>query len=132
MKEVLIIIGVGAVAVAIVAGALFWYTTTKPLYEPGMVRSGRNLRASLSPPQQPDVPNVWKVEEDIQLYDVVTADEAFFTSTPYCLLPATRINGITIGDGVPGPITRRLLEAWSAMVEVDIVKQAASRLCAAG
>ncbi len=68
MKEILVIIGVGALVVAIIAGALFWYTTTKPLYEPEMVRSGRNLSASLTPPQQPDDPNVWKVEEDIQLH----------------------------------------------------------------
>jgi len=64
------------------------------------------------------------VERDIQLYDVETADEAFFTSTPYCLLPATRINGVAIGDGVPGPISRRLLAAWSELVGMDIVKQA--------
>jgi len=68
VKDILIIVGVGALAVAIIAGAFFWYTSTKPLYEPGMVRSGRNLRASLTPPQQPDDPNVWKVEEDIQLH----------------------------------------------------------------
>ncbi len=68
MKEILVVIGVGALVVAIVAGALFWYTTTKSLYEPGMVRSGKNLRASLTPPQQPDDPNVWKVEADIQLH----------------------------------------------------------------
>jgi branched-chain amino acid aminotransferase len=64
------------------------------------------------------------VEEDLQLYDVETADEAFFTSTPYCLLPATRINGVTIGDGLPGPVSRRLLAAWSEMVGTDIVNQA--------
>jgi len=68
------------------------------------------------------------VEEDIQLYDVETADEAFFTSTPYCLLPATRINGVSIGDGVPGPIAKRLLLAWSELVGVGIVKQAAGHL----
>ena len=68
------------------------------------------------------------VEEDIQLYDVETADEAFFTSTPYSLLPATRINGITIGDGVPGPISKRLLAAWSELVGVDIVAQANGKL----
>ena len=56
--------------------------------------------------------------------DVSQADEAFFTSTPYCLLPVTVFNGAPIGDGRPGPITRRLLAAWSDLVGVDIVKQA--------
>ena len=68
MKETLIIVGVGVLAAAIIAGAFFWYTSTKPLYEPGMVRSGKNLGASLTPQQQPDDPNLWKVEEDIQLH----------------------------------------------------------------
>jgi branched-chain amino acid aminotransferase len=63
-------------------------------------------------------------EEDLQPYDAVTAEEAFFTSTPYCLLPVTRFNGQPLGDGGPGPITRRLLEAWSALVGTDIVAQA--------
>jgi len=68
VKEMLIIVGVGALVVATIASAFFWYTTTKPMYEPGMVRSGKDLRASLTPPRQPDDPNVWKVEEDIQLH----------------------------------------------------------------
>ena len=68
MKETLIIVGVGVLAAAIIAGAFFWQVMTKPLYEPGMVRSGKNLGASVTPPQQPDDPNLWKVEEDIQLH----------------------------------------------------------------
>jgi branched-chain amino acid aminotransferase len=31
-------------------------------------------------------------ECDIQPYDVYTADEAFFTSTPYCIMPATAMS----------------------------------------
>ncbi len=66
------------------------------------------------------------VEEDIQLYDVLTADEAFFTSTPYCLMPCTKINNRPIGDGLPGPITRRLLDEWGRKVGVDLIQQAES------
>src|SRR5436309_2368028 len=62
-------------------------------------------------------------ERDIQVYNVMNADEAFLTSTPYCLMPVTRINGVTIGDGTPGPLSRRLLEAWSAEVGLDISRQ---------
>lgn len=67
-------------------------------------------------------------ECDLQPYDVYTADEAFFTSTPYCIMPATRFNGLPVGDGTVGPITRRLLAAWSASVGVDIVAQAQKQL----
>jgi branched-chain amino acid aminotransferase len=63
------------------------------------------------------------VERDIQVFGVMNADEAFATSTPYCLMPVTKINGVPIGDGKPGPMFRRLLEAWSQEVGVDIGKQ---------
>ena len=36
------------------------------------------------------------VEEDIQTYDVVNADEAWLPSTPYCLGPVVKINGVEI------------------------------------
>jgi branched-subunit amino acid aminotransferase/4-amino-4-deoxychorismate lyase len=66
------------------------------------------------------------VERDVQVYNVMNADEAFLTSTPYCLMPVTKINGVPIGDGKPGAIVRRLLETWSAEVELDIEKQITS------
>ncbi len=65
---------------------------------------------------------------DLQPYDVYTADEAFFTSTPYCIMPATRFNGLPVGDGAVGPVTRRLLQAWSDLVGVDIVTQGLAQL----
>jgi branched-subunit amino acid aminotransferase/4-amino-4-deoxychorismate lyase len=62
-------------------------------------------------------------ERDLQVYNVVNADEAFLSSTPYCLMPATRINGVPIGDGKPGPIFGRLLAAWSEAAGLDIAQQ---------
>ena len=53
-----------------------------------------------------------------------TADEAFVAFTGPGVLPMTRVDRRTIGDGAPGPITRQLLAAWSEMVGVDIVDQA--------
>jgi branched-chain amino acid aminotransferase len=63
-------------------------------------------------------------ETVLQPYDLATADEVFFTSTPYCIMPATKFNGLQVGDGTVGPITKRLLAAWSELVGVDIVAQA--------
>jgi branched-chain amino acid aminotransferase len=63
------------------------------------------------------------VERDSQPYQAINADEAFLTSTPYCMMPVTKINGIPIGDGKPGPIFRRLLDAWSKLVGLDIERQ---------
>lgn len=67
-------------------------------------------------------------ECNLQPYDVYTADEAFFTSTPYCIMPATRFNGLPVGDGQVGAITKRLLAAWSERVGVDIVAQGLGQL----
>jgi branched-chain amino acid aminotransferase len=53
----------------------------------------------------------------------MNAQEAFLSSTPFCLMPVTRINGVPIADGRPGPLYRRLIEAWSEEVRVDIVAQ---------
>lgn len=63
------------------------------------------------------------MEKDFQPYDVVNADEAWLTTTPYCLAPCTRINNIPIGDGRPGPRFRRMLEAWSNRVGMDVEAQ---------
>jgi branched-chain amino acid aminotransferase len=44
--------------------------------------------------------------------DLVGADEAFLTSTTRELVPIVQVDDQTIGTGVPGPITRILLEAY--------------------
>ena len=63
-------------------------------------------------------------ERDLQVYDAVTADEAFVTTTPYCMAPVTRFNGVTIGDGaVGGPVFNRILDAWGHEVGIDIREQ---------
>ena len=68
------------------------------------------------------------VEEPLLPYDFATADEAFFTSTPYCIMPCTKFNGIGVGDGEVGPVVKALLEAWSERVGVDIVAQARAQM----
>lgn len=60
---------------------------------------------------------------DIQTYEALNAEESFTSSTPYCLMPVTRINGQTIGDGQPGPVFRQLVDAWNKLVGIDILKQ---------
>ena len=63
-------------------------------------------------------------EKNIELYDVINADEAFFTATPFSILPCTKINGISIGSGRMGPLTKALIDAWSRSVGLDIIAQA--------
>ena len=61
---------------------------------------------------------------DLTPDDVASADEAILTSTATCVLPATRLNGRPIGSGHPGKVFSELLVAWSAMVGIDIARQA--------
>ncbi len=63
------------------------------------------------------------IERNLDPYDVSTADEAFMTGTPFCMLPVTRINGADIGTGKVGNIFTRVLDAWSESVGVDIPGQ---------
>ena len=63
------------------------------------------------------------IEKNIEPYDVITADEAFMTGTPFCVLPVTALNGTKIGDAKLGPMTRQLLNAWGHNVGVDIEAQ---------
>ena len=62
-------------------------------------------------------------ERDIPVADAQSADEAFLSSTSYCLMPVTKINDATIGDGRPGLVYRRLITAWSRRVGLDIERQ---------
>jgi proline iminopeptidase len=68
MKKVIIVVVSVLLVLIVVAGVFFWYAMGKPLYEPGMVRAGKNLRAPLTPPDQSDDEHFWKVDQDIQLW----------------------------------------------------------------
>jgi branched-chain amino acid aminotransferase len=68
-------------------------------------------------------------ERDLDLYDAVTADEVFLTSTSLCICPVRSVNRHVIGEGkVPGPVTKQLTDAYIAHVGTDFVTQYLSRL----
>ncbi len=52
------------------------------------------------------------IEKTIQRHDLYIADECFLTGTGAEVVPVTKIDGRSIGNGTPGPITRRLSEAF--------------------
>jgi branched-chain amino acid aminotransferase len=62
-------------------------------------------------------------EKNIEVYDAMVADEAFFTSTPFCMLPVVKIDDMDIGTGKVGPMYKRLMAKWSENVGVDIIGQ---------
>ncbi len=48
-------------------------------------------------------------------HDVYVADECFLTGTAAEVIPVVKVDGRVIGDGVPGPRTKRLLERFQQL-----------------
>jgi len=71
MKKWLFIL-IPAVAICVIVVAVGYHYAqqflTGPLYQPGQVRLGINLEASLEPPAQPGETGFWQVEPDIRLH----------------------------------------------------------------
>lgn len=59
------------------------------------------------------------VERRISLTDVYTADEMFTTGTMGELVSVYEVDGRTIGETVPGPVTTRLQKLYAAKVESE-------------
>lgn len=55
-------------------------------------------------------------EQFFTLYDVWAADEAFITGSAAEVAPVVEVDGRTIGDGKPGPTTRKIMKAFRDLV----------------
>lgn len=60
---------------------------------------------------------------DLTPADAYSADEAFTSTTTVCLMPVAAIDGKPIGRAVPGPVYRRLIEAWNELAGINIIEQ---------
>jgi branched-chain amino acid aminotransferase len=108
-------------------GANFWIVKDGTVITPpgrSMLR-GISRDAVFEAAQNLEIP---VVERDFQVYDVMIADEAFLTVTSRCVLPITKVNGLPIGDGKPGPIVGRLQNGWAELYGIDFVAQALAHL----
>ena len=56
-------------------------------------------------------------EPDLTRYDLFNADECFLTGTGAEIIAAVKIDGRVVGDGKPGPVTRRLIGQYRALTE---------------
>jgi branched-chain amino acid aminotransferase len=52
------------------------------------------------------------LEKTLQRHDLYVADECFLTGTGAEVVPVTRIDGRAVGNAQPGPISRRLIDAF--------------------
>ncbi len=58
-------------------------------------------------------------ETDLTRYDLFNADECFLTGTGAELVPVVKIDGRVIGNGKPGPVTKRLVAQYHALTKVS-------------
>lgn len=56
-------------------------------------------------------------EVNIGMFDLYTADEIFVTGTAAESAPITKVDGRMIGDGKPGPITKKMIEAFEHITQ---------------
>jgi branched-chain amino acid aminotransferase len=56
------------------------------------------------------------VEREIDRTEIYVADEAFFCGSGYEITPIVSIDKFQLGDGRPGPLTRRLSKAYLELV----------------
>ena len=105
------------------SGDNFFIIKDKKVITPRGVHILRGISRDYVLGQLCDQLNLEKEEKDIEPYDVYSADEAFMTGTPFCMLPVTTLNNIKIGKGKRGKVFNMLLSTWSKNVGVDIEKQ---------
>ncbi|MBV7696594.1 branched-chain-amino-acid transaminase [Streptomyces sp. TRM70350] len=55
-------------------------------------------------------------EREVDRTELYLADEIFFMGTAWEVLPVTTIDGLTVRDGTPGPVTRALSRAYGRLV----------------
>jgi D-alanine transaminase len=59
-------------------------------------------------------------ETPVLLEDFRKADEVFISSTTMDIMPVTRLDGDVVGNGTPGPVTRRLMEVLAGIIAEEI------------
>ncbi|UCH33072.1 MAG: branched-chain-amino-acid transaminase [Armatimonadota bacterium] len=67
------------------------------------------------------------VEERFARLSVYTSDECFLTGTAAEIIPVVMVDGRKIGEGVPGPITKQLMERFRALTMNEGVPIALAR-----
>jgi branched-chain amino acid aminotransferase len=56
-------------------------------------------------------------EADMSYYDLYTADEIFVTGTAAEICPVARVDGREVGNGKPGPMTKKLMAAYKKLTQ---------------
>lgn len=58
-------------------------------------------------------------EKEFTLFNLYNADECFFTGTAAEVIAVTEVDGRTIGSGVEGPVTKKILSEFRKITQVE-------------
>jgi branched-chain amino acid aminotransferase len=64
------------------------------------------------------------IVRDFTINHLLLADEAFITNAPRGVVPVKKVNGKKIGAGVPGPMTKKIMEAFDEYVRANLGRKA--------
>lgn len=77
---------------------------------PGVVRQAvLELCGELDIPVDADTP--------LTVHEMLSAEEMFMTSSIKGIRPVTKIEAHAVGEGVPGPVTRRIVQAYTDLLD---------------
>ncbi len=63
---------------------------------------------------------IMSLVRQVELSELIEADEAFLTSSTIETMPLTRLDGKPIGSGKPGPVTQQLMSSYRELVAKEI------------
>lgn len=101
-------------------GSNFFIVKDNQVFTP----EGRNVLRGITRKAVMDI-CYWKgiecMEKNLTLYDVINSDEAFFTCTPFCIVPVRSVNGHKLKGG---DMVDFLMKSLSKSVQCDFAEQA--------
>jgi branched-chain amino acid aminotransferase len=56
------------------------------------------------------------VEREVRVDELARAHELFLTSSIRGVMPVTKLDGVAVGDGTAGPVTRRVIDVYEAFL----------------
>ncbi len=62
------------------------------------------------------------IEKNLYISDLLDADEVFLTNVIMQIMPVSRVEKHTVGDGKPGPVTKKLQKEFDELIKTECKK----------
>jgi branched-subunit amino acid aminotransferase/4-amino-4-deoxychorismate lyase len=63
---------------------------------------------------------IMPVVRQVELGELLKADEAFLTNSILEIMPLTRLDDKPIGSGTPGPVTQQLMSTYKELIAKEV------------